>query len=328
MNHYPNFLGPALTYHETLPQRIRRYLNGRGIPDETINSNLLGWNGQRITIPIYNREGKVTSFRMAKDPEDKRPGPKMFSTSGSTVELYGWDQVLKRPDQIVICEGEFDRLVLEANGFPAVTSTGGAATFRREWADELKAIEQVYMCFDRDEAGKRGTMVVGVMMPLAKVVELPEEVGQGGDVTDFFARLGRTREDFLKLLEQAKPIESVSRLAVRTPATPYALPRDRNAGSPLIRRIRRVKSQVPIAEVVGRYVTLRPSRDYLLGLCPFHDDHTPSFVVYPSTRSFHCFGCGIHGDAISFIREVEHLSFVQALEVLDEFAFRSGSESQ
>jgi len=256
MTRRPNLLGLAIKYHEALPQRIRRYLNSRGIPDEVINSNLLGWNSQHITIPIYNREGVVTSLRMAKDPEDKRPGPKILSSPGSTVELYGWDQVLKCPSQIVICEGEFDRLVLEANGFWAVTSTGGAATFRREWAEELKAISQVYVCFDRDEAGQRGTTVVGVMIPLARVVELPKEVGQGGDVTDFFARLGKTREDFLKLLDRAKPIESASRLAMQESAATRSLLRDRNAGSPLIKRILRVKSQIPIAEIVGQYMTL------------------------------------------------------------------------
>ena len=294
-------------------------MNGRGILDETINSNLLGWNGKRITIPIYNREGKVTFFRLAKDPEDQIPSPKMISSPGSSVELYGWDQALKRPSQIVICEGEFDRLVLETNGIPAVTSTGGAATFRREWAEDLKALGQVYVCFDRDEAGGRGAMVVGVMIPLAKLVELPEEVGYGGDVTDFFVRLKRTSDDFFRLLDKAKAIESATGHEARGRVTSYSLPRDRTTGSSLIKRIQRVKSRTPIADLVGRYVTLRVSGDRLAGRCPFHHDHQPSFVVYPASRTFRCFGCGATGDAIDFIREVEHLSFAQALEVLDQF---------
>ena len=119
-------------YHDALPKRLRQYLNGRGIPDHIINSHILGWNGWRITIPIYNRKGEVVFFKLAKDPDDSRPAPKMLTSPGAGVELYGWDRVLQKPEQIIICEGEFDRLVLEAQGFFAVTSTGGAATFRPE----------------------------------------------------------------------------------------------------------------------------------------------------------------------------------------------------
>src|SRR5215212_2625989 len=155
-----NLLDLALQYHDALPARIRAYLNARGIPDELIDFHLLGWNGWRITIPIHNRRGEVTFFRLGKDPDDARPSPKMLSSPGSTVELYGWEQVEREPSQLIICEGEFDRLVLEANDFAAVTSTGGAATFRPEWAQALQGINEVYICFDRDNAGANGAKLV------------------------------------------------------------------------------------------------------------------------------------------------------------------------
>src|ERR1043165_20540 len=116
----------AVQYHNALPERIRQYLNQRGIPDQQIDAHELGWNGSRITIPVVNRAGELAFFRLAKDPEDQSAGPKMMSTRGAHAELYGWAEVLKNPRQIVICEGEFDRLVLEAQGFTVVTSTGGA----------------------------------------------------------------------------------------------------------------------------------------------------------------------------------------------------------
>src|SRR5712692_9837736 len=116
----------ATKYHQALPGRIRAYLNARGIPDLLIDFHLLGWNNWRITIPVFNRQGELAFFKLARDPEDTTPGPKMMTTPGAYAELYGWDQVLKKPAQIVICEGEFDRLVLEARGFFAATSTGGA----------------------------------------------------------------------------------------------------------------------------------------------------------------------------------------------------------
>jgi Toprim domain-containing protein len=98
------------------------------------------------------------------------------------LELYGRENLNDKPAQIIICEGEFDRLVLEANGFKAVTSTGGAKAFKKEWAKEFANISGVYLCFDNDEAGKSGALRVGGFIPHAKIVELPNDVGEGGDV--------------------------------------------------------------------------------------------------------------------------------------------------
>jgi DNA primase len=312
-----NLLDLALQYHEALPARVRQYLNSRGIPDETIDSHILGWNGWRITIPIYNKQGEVTFFRLAKDPNDTRPAAKMLSSFGSSVELYGWDRVVANPSSIVICEGEFDRLVLESNGFAAVTSTGGAATFRPQWAEAIRQIENVYICFDRDSAGRNGAQVVALMIPQAKLVELPEDVGEGGDVTDFFVRLGRGRDDFLKLLQNAKPASEAAK-----PHRPVNQHKPESTQSLLADRI---KGEIPIEKVVAEYVALRASgAKTFVGRCPFHDDHTPSFTVYPQSRTYHCFGCRAHGDVISFVRAMENLSFAQALEVLDQFTSYNG----
>lgn len=305
-----------MRYHAALPDRIRLYLNGRGIPVKIIGSQLLGWGGSRITIPIFDRNGEVAFFKLAKDPEEQSDSPKMMASPRSRVELYGWGSLLSKPERIIVCEGEFDRLVLEAHGFRAVTSTGGARTFRSEWAKEFEGIPEVYICFDRDEAGRRGAERVGQLIPHAKIVELPEEVGEGGDVTDFFVRLGRTREDFEKLLAEAKPAPSL-------PPVPLdALPKSPgyDPSSPLREKIERLKREVPIEEVIGRYVTLRGTGSTPVGLCPFHDDHVPSLTVYPRTGTFYCFGCGKRGDVITFLREIEHLGFGQALEVLEDIA--------
>jgi len=169
----------ARRFHSDLPDRIRQYLNGRGIPDEVIDLNLIGWNSWRITIPIFNREGQVAFFKQAKDPEDKTDGPKMVAWPKGHMELYGWENLKGEPSQIIICEGEFDRLVLEANEFKAVTSTGGARAFKKEWAKEFELIPNVYICFDNDEAGKAGALRVGRLIAHAKMAELPDEVGDG-----------------------------------------------------------------------------------------------------------------------------------------------------
>ena len=112
-----NLLAQALEYHRNLPERIRDYLrHARGIADEVIDLHFLGWNGQRISIPIADRYGQVVAFKFAKDPADTTNSPKMLATPGARAELYGWERVLAKPTQIIICEGEFDRLVLESQG--------------------------------------------------------------------------------------------------------------------------------------------------------------------------------------------------------------------
>ncbi len=303
----------ALAYHQRLPKRLWKYLNGRGVPDALIHKHLLGWNGQRITIPIPNREGKFTFFKLAKDPNDRSDNPKMLSTRGAHAEIYGWERVLAKPDQVITCEGEFDRLVLEGQGFATVTSTGGAMTFRPEWAEVLKEIRQVFICFDNDAAGRLGVERVARLIPQARVVCLPDEVGEGGDVTDFFVRLGKTREEFLKLLEAA------------TPMPPKAAVPPPNLEGNLLpttpdEEVALLKSLVAIEDLIGQSVALRPQGRNFVGHCPFHDDQHPSFVVYAATRSFYCFACHTSGDAISFLMKAEHLTFPEALKVLQEFA--------
>ena len=132
-NQNHNLMELARKFHADLPERIRQYLKGRSIPDESIDLNLIGWNGWRITIPIFGRNGKVLFFKQAKDPEDKGDSPKMIAWPKGHLELYGRENLNDKPAQIIICEGEFDRLVLEANGFKAVTSTAGARTSRRRF---------------------------------------------------------------------------------------------------------------------------------------------------------------------------------------------------
>ncbi len=77
-----------------------------------------------------------------------------------------------------------------------------------------------------------------------------------------------------------------------------------------------VKERSSIEDVVSEHVTLRRSGARLVGLCPFHDEKSPSFGINPSAGFFHCFGCGEGGDVISFVQKVDHLSFSEAVERL------------
>ena len=85
-----------------------------------------------------------------------------------------------------------------------------------------------------------------------------------------------------------------------------------------------VRERSPIADVVGEYLQLRPAGGgSLKGLCPFHEERTPSFNVTPGKELYHCFSCGAGGDVIKFVMELEHLAFTEAIERL---AARAGIE--
>ncbi|MDE1672662.1 DNA primase [Nocardia gipuzkoensis] len=85
-----------------------------------------------------------------------------------------------------------------------------------------------------------------------------------------------------------------------------------------------VRAGSPIDTVVGEYVQLRAvGADSLQGLCPFHEENSPSFHVRPSRGLFHCFGCGEGGDVFSFLQKIEHIGFPEAVElVADRIGYR------
>lgn len=80
--------------------------------------------------------------------------------------------------------------------------------------------------------------------------------------------------------------------------------------------IQEVVRRNDIEEVIGQYVQLRRRGRTLSGLCPFHNEKTPSFVVYPDTQSFYCFGCGAAGDVINFVRKYNNLGYVESVKQL------------
>ena len=78
-----------------------------------------------------------------------------------------------------------------------------------------------------------------------------------------------------------------------------------------------VRERSKIDEIVGEHLQLkRAGGGSLKGLCPFHDEKSPSFQVTPTRNLYHCFGCGVGGDVISFIQQIDHLSFSEAVELL------------
>src|ERR1700756_2913656 len=80
----------------------------------------------------------------------------------------------------------------------------------------------------------------------------------------------------------------------------------------------RVKQQADIVRVIGEYVRLKKSGANFTGLCPFHQEKTPSFAVHPVKQIYHCFGCGAGGDVFKFVMEMDKCDFMDAVRSVAE----------
>ncbi len=93
--------------------------------------------------------------------------------------------------------------------------------------------------------------------------------------------------------------------------------------------VERVKEAADIVEIVSGYTDLRRGGERHMGLCPFHEERTPSFSVDPREKLYHCFGCGVGGDVIKFVEEKEGLGFPEAVEALaDRYGVELERESE
>src|SRR3989344_9364198 len=184
-----------------LPVHIRKYLNARGITDAVTDAYKLGWGkfyGKNwITIPIKDIYGAFRFFKLRQDPNagnDKITYPK-----GVEAQIYGWEMLTNANHTLIICEGELDRLALLSKNIPAITSTHGAMTFKQEWCEKVAKGGKIFICFDNDEAGKKGAERAAKLLETIGneifIVSLPQEVGEGGDITDYLVKLNGNPDD-------------------------------------------------------------------------------------------------------------------------------------
>lgn len=216
----PNLNKLAAKYHNQLPINIREWLkNERLLLDEDIDDFELGYGefyGKSwITIPVRDATGNVQFMKLRQDPFVPSGGAKYMHTGGEAA-IFNAEVLKDKPDQLVICEGEFDCLVLRAFGIPAITSTAGARTFKDEWIEKLTPVRHLYICFDNDDAGEQGANdLIGKLseaLPSTSVLQitLPNEVGEHGDLTDYFKLPYADPEDLFEnavLRSGPKPID-------------------------------------------------------------------------------------------------------------------------
>lgn len=206
--------------HQNIPGRIIKYLIERGIKKEIIEKYKIGYGkfyGKNwITIPIKDKQENYIFLKLREDP--LTGNSKSTYPDGVNAQVYDWEILKENPEFMVICEGEFDRLVLISKGVSAITFTHGAGVFKEEWIEQLKNIKNIYVCYDNDEAGKRGankllaTLKEKTNTKLYRI-SLPEIVGEKGDLTDYFINnLGTEDELFEKYSENYPKTIDISKL--------------------------------------------------------------------------------------------------------------------
>lgn len=205
-------------YHQNLPERIREYFKSdkRGLTDDSIDEYKIGWDdkSKSITIPVYDHKGNLVNIRHRRDPQ-RSSGPKIWGEKGGKASLFNIKalELVKKQDNpaILITEGEFDAMIATQYGFPAVSSTAGAATFKEEWVKDFDGIETIYIGYDTDQAGKDGAKKVALLFgDRAKIVNLPSNEGEKVDITEYFVHLKHTTDDFQQLLDDAETLETTS----------------------------------------------------------------------------------------------------------------------
>ncbi len=191
--------------HTALPAHVRDYLHKRGLTDAVIDTKKLGYGdfyGKKwVTIPIKNADGDFVFFKLRQNPaqgNEKMTYPKSTKLKPIEAQIYDWG-IIKTDTRLMLCEGEMDRLLLISKGISAITSTHGAGTFKEEWVQKIGGGKKIFICFDNDEAGRRGAERVAKMALEADIethlITLPEDVGDKGDITEYFIKLDGKVED-------------------------------------------------------------------------------------------------------------------------------------
>jgi len=293
---------------------IRKYLNDRLITDDLIEEHKLGYGqfyGKRwITIPVFDIDGVPIAMKLRKDPFDKSDNAKYKNVPmGVSTNLYPWKTMLSFPELLVVAEGEFDSMLLNARGIPTITSTGGAGTFKDDWLVVFRDVKKIYISFDRDEAGFKGSDKLGKKI-LKKYfgkkvyqVTLPEIVGDHGDITDYFQKtdgnIDKLFGEYAVEIEPDYTIEEIKKSSngwSGNEITQADIDEARSANCEDFVKIERKSGEVKFAS------------------CPFKSEKTPSFACYQGERGFCCYGCGKTGDAITLVRELYNLEFVEAVK--------------
>jgi hypothetical protein len=195
------FVDRLLANHSAL----RAMREKRGYTKKTIEEFQIGWDGTRYTIPIRDRSGTLVNVRRyklnAKEPKDKM---RSWATGTGSRRLF-LEDILDTSDTVIITEGETDALLGRQYGLPTISHTAGASAWYDRWNEAFEG-KIVYICYDCDDAGRRGARKVARSLELfakqVHIISLPLK-GKGDDLSNYFFDQGYEAADFYELMAQA-----------------------------------------------------------------------------------------------------------------------------
>lgn len=230
------------------PTVTKELLAKRGLTRRTLERFGLGWDGERVVIPVRDPLGELVNVRRYKMNAKVN---KMVNWPGyGDATLWGLDAL--KMQRVVLTEGEMDALIGRQYRFPTLSSTAGAGTWFREW-NMLFAGKHVYICYDVDDQGEAGARKVANQLRSSAeqtyIVKLPLTV-KGSDLTDYFVNQGYGKQNFTDLLKATPPFRErrVSANTARVEPRPVQM---RNSFAPAL-------TDVPIsmiATISGRSAT-------------------------------------------------------------------------
>lgn len=188
--------------------RFEDLRSARGLHTDTIINRRIGWDAERkvYTIPVFDRKGKLVSLRRY-DLRPREGRRKMWGVRGmNSPALYPIDALAA--DEIVVCEGELDALITEQFGFPTITRTGSAGTWRPEWS-EMFSGKKVFLAGDADVPGQEGNLKVAHALARyadeIRIVRLPYPVTEkhGKDLTDWWLEHDGETSAFRRMLDDS-----------------------------------------------------------------------------------------------------------------------------
>jgi hypothetical protein len=202
---------------------LREMHERRGLSEQTLERWLIGWNGDRYTIPILNGDGELINVRRYKMGA---ANDKMLNWPGhGDACLYGVDAL--DDSKVLITEGEMDMLLARQYGFPSLTVTAGAGTWMPSFTPMFFG-KSVYVVYDVDEAGEKGAKKVAAALAgvasAVRIVKLPL-TKKGSDLTDYFVNQGYGRRNLVTLLKTTPVYEDrrVSRQRAQVQPVPVRM---------------------------------------------------------------------------------------------------------
>ena len=201
-------------WHQNLLRNdnLRTWLvDKRGISLEVLKRHKIGHDGERYTIPVYNKYDVCVNVRRYS------PGASGDDKMLNYAKGYGAVRLMPlsalESNIVFLLEGEWDTFLHETMGFKAITQTAGAGTWRTDWNNLFKG-KIVYIVYDCDDAGRKGAKKVATqLMGVAEkvhIIGLPlKGTPDDKDITDYYIKNGKTAEDFMELVS-ATPVFQLS----------------------------------------------------------------------------------------------------------------------